>query len=372
VTLAGQWISRYQGSNSGTIVIDIEEYDDRYKGVACVWDDDLPRPSSLVRFITNSREPTQTLSKVKIVPMWRTGRYLLPDELSKLSQEGFSFPSDAEISFGYQDSSLSVTWTTSVNTDDTTTAVLAKTTGGAPSALVPLRVSTWGAFKKYIDTLPAHRYAFRGQENSKWRLRTTFHRSKRKILERFLVDDVLELRKAFSGAAAYKFNIDDPLDYAAFLKLAQHHGYPTPLLDWTLSPYVAAFFVFRNLRGGFRRTDKVRIFKFGSYQWNLTIPRFETVFPALPHVSLLDALALGNPRAIPQQGLSMITNVDDIETHIASVEQSRKLTFLEAIDLPASARPEVMRDLAFMGITAGSLFPGLDGVCESLREKNFS
>jgi len=30
-----------------------------------------------------------------------------------------------------------------------------------------------------------------------------------------------------------------------------------------------------------------------------------------------------------------------------------------------------MRDLAFMGITAGSMFPGIDGVCEELREKNF-
>jgi len=31
-----------------------------------------------------------------------------------------------------------------------------------------------------------------------------------------------------------------------------------------------------------------------------------------------------------------------------------------------------MEDLSYMGITAGSLFPGLDGTCEELRERNFS
>jgi hypothetical protein len=30
-----------------------------------------------------------------------------------------------------------------------------------------------------------------------------------------------------------------------------------------------------------------------------------------------------------------------------------------------------MQELSFMGITAGSLFPGLDGACEGLREKMF-
>jgi hypothetical protein len=372
MSLAGQWISTYAGTNSGTLVLDIEDDKDRYKGVACAWDDDANHPSSLVRFITNSKEPAQTLSKVKIVPMWRTGRSLTPDEFGQLSQQGFQFPTDADISFDFQAPRLSVTWKTSVNSGGATTAVLSQTSGGSPSALMPLCVSTWSAFKKYIDTLPAHRYVFRGQENSKWRLRTTFHRSKRSIMERFLIDDVLELRKAFSGIVAYKLNIDDPLDYATFLNLAQHHGYPTPLLDWTQSPYVAAFFAYRNLRGQICKTDKVRIYKFASYHWNLMVPQFSTLFPALPNVSMLDALALGNPRAIPQQSLSMVTNVDDIETHITNVERARQLIFLEAIDLPASARPEIMRDLAFMGITAGSLFPGLDGVCESLREKNFS
>ncbi len=374
MSMAGQWIATYGGTNTGTIVLEIEEDFGQYKAVACLWDDNLQHPSSfVVRFYTASKDPCQTITVKNIVPMWRSGIFLKNEEINNFVQKGFSFPTEAEVSFDFQSPRLSLTWITSVATRGETNAILSQTSAGAPSALVPLRIPTWSGFKKHIDTLPAHRYIFRGQERSStWPLRTTFHRSKRSIVERFLVDDVLELRKAFSGIVAHRFNLDDQLDYAAFLNLAQHHGYPTPLLDWTHSPYVAAFFAYSKLRGSILETDKILIHKFASFHWNITVPRFASIFPALPHVSLLDALALGNPRAIPQQSLSMITNVDDVEAHINSVERAHGFTFLEAIDLPASARPEVMRDLAFMGITAASLFPGLDGVCESLREKNFS
>jgi hypothetical protein len=32
---------------------------------------------------------------------------------------------------------------------------------------------------------------------------------------------------------------------------------------------------------------------------------------------------------------------------------------------------QVILELGYMGITAGSLFPGLDVACEELRERNF-
>ena len=73
---------------------------------------------------------------------------------------------------------------------------------------------------------------------------------------------------------------------------------------------------------------------------------------------------------IPQQAATTITNVDDIEAYLRSMEANGK-TYLRAIDLPVRERHQVIRDLSYMGITAGSLFPGLDGACEDLTQRNF-
>lgn len=81
-------------------------------------------------------------------------------------------------------------------------------------------------------------------------------------------------------------------------------------------------------------------------------------------------LAIENERMIPQQAASTVTNVDDIESYIKSKDPGDK-KYLRAIDLPVRERAQVFRELNYMGITAGSLFPGLDGACEELKERFF-
>jgi hypothetical protein len=74
---------------------------------------------------------------------------------------------------------------------------------------------------------------------------------------------------------------------------------------------------------------------------------------------------------IPQHSISGVSNIDDIEGYLLSAAALHKERILWAYDLPAAARPRVMKDLNMMGISAGSLFPGLDGTCEELRERMF-
>jgi hypothetical protein len=74
---------------------------------------------------------------------------------------------------------------------------------------------------------------------------------------------------------------------------------------------------------------------------------------------------------LPQQSISSVTNIDDLESYLSLSENVTGKSFLRAIDLPVSERQVVMQELALMGITAGSLFPGLDGACLQLKERYF-
>lgn len=115
----------------------------------------------------------------------------------------------------------------------------------------------------------------------------------------------------------------------------------------------------------------VRIVVFDAKSWRADFMQISRFTPCRRHFSLFTPLAINNTRLVPQQALLTISNVDDIEGYISECEARRGKTYLQVIDLPGSERKRVMKELAMMGITAGSMFPGLDGACEQLREQNF-
>lgn len=109
----------------------------------------------------------------------------------------------------------------------------------------------------------ADKILYRGQPNSVWRLDTTLERNLKSPINlsryyRFAHTAKTRI-ETFTG---HDWDILTPPDYNSWLKkkdalsfspfpaydylaYLRHHGFPSPLLDWTASPYIAIFFAFK-------------------------------------------------------------------------------------------------------------------------------
>jgi FRG domain len=288
----------------------------------------------------------------------------------KLS-ENVALSKFADVKGSWDDNNLLLEWTTEQGVKGFCNLPCSQ--ASKPSKLKPLK-KNWKTYKEHVLRLEGKRFLFRGQAGP-WRLRTSYHRTHRADINRFLEEDIPTLHRHLSARTKHIFNFEIPDEYGAFFNLIQHHGYPTPLLDWSRSPYVAAYFAYRNITneivGAASPKDKVRILVFDQALWKADMEHILTLKTSKLHVSVHEFMAIENERLIPQQAVSTITNVDDMESHILSNEHKDR-KYLWAIDLPISDRSLVVEELRYMGITAGSLFPGLDGACEELKERNFA
>jgi hypothetical protein len=370
--MKGQWIGKFTGPNTGVVIINVDDRDDYYEGVAYIFVDGS-KPIRYAKFRTKDKNRALKLNKLRVDTIERdTGLIESWEAVKTKYGEDIVFPSHVDVEGDYNQERLKIKWKTENGVESS--CELPKSGADKASALIPLPIDSWSAYKGYVATLKERRFIFRGQDKPD-RLRTKFHRTGRANLERFVTEDRMILYRHLSARTHHTFNLEKPDENGAFFNLVQHHGYPTPLLDWTYSPYVAAFFAYRditNLRASEAAdTDKVRIFILDKYQWETDIKM--TVMLCVPflHVSILEFIAINNERMIPQQAVTTVTNIDDIESYIKYTETKQKKEYLSVIDLPVRDRKLIMHDLSSMGITAGSLFPGLDGACEELKERYF-
>jgi hypothetical protein len=79
----------------------------------------------------------------------------------------------------------------------------------------------------------------------------------------------------------------------------------------------------------------------------------------------------GNHRLIFQQGLFLHSNVVNIEAYLVQLSSLTSKPILSAVELPASLAREAIEDLAYMGVSHLSLFPGLDGAAIHAANKQF-
>jgi len=348
----GQWLGVIDGTNSGQVMLGVDP--DR-PGIGCIQADDPLLPFAV-----------DAVFEVKGSDLRGRLTNFMPQGLP--AEPDIQLPQSGEIYGHLEKDEFTGTW---------------KTDGGTHGAFVFLRAEdhepiaadqtmSWNEFREWAFRECSGRGSliFRGQKSSTYPLATSFHRTGRRNLFRYANDDVFRLCRSVEAVVGKPFNLQDPVDHGALLNLAQHHGFPTPLLDWTESPFVAAFFAFCERRKRENPNDeRIRVFVFDFNGW--PEQRVETIGHIRPASARLYLRARENPRLLPQQSVHMFSNIAAIEEFVSKAEGGLKTRFLRRIDIPASDRPMAMSDLDAMGITAASLYPGLEGLCRALSEKWF-
>jgi hypothetical protein len=233
--------------------------------------------------------------------------------------------------------------------------------------------NTWDDFKNGVRAaLPGShdydvykRFIFRGQGSADWPLKSTFDRTysdkqaaSRDTLAKELISEFFEECERFS---AWRYLRDDP----RVLAMAQHHGLPTRLLDWSFSPYVAAYFAFSWFL--FEKPDDRK----GNVAiWILNRDEVEKKAPEgqLQIVSVQDH---ENSRLGNQFGLFTFlkTNESSLEAYLTSpaVDLGHALVKLE---IPRSQCKHALQDLILMGIHHGTIFPGREGIAQTIKLRN--
>lgn len=235
------------------------------------------------------------------------------------------------------------------------------------------------SFDKNLDRFRSG-YVYRGLNNLDFTLQTSLARlgGNYQNLEKHILRNFKKYAKSVSR--------HDPSNWN-WLAIAQHHGLPTRLLDWTYSPYVALHFATSDLNTF--HTDGI-IWSVNYVKANQSLPGVlkkaiieegsntftaEMLDSVCPNVFDLDGLSI-DPFVMFLEPPSLddrITNQYALFSLMSS-NQANLSDWLEAhrnlhfkIIIPASLKWEIRDKLDQANITERVLFPGLEGLSLWLR-----
>ena len=253
-------------------------------------------------------------------------------------------------------------------------------------AALEARVQTFAKSNTVASGLELGHYSqllFRGQADSKWQLDTTLERARPKFTA--LADYYRSIAVAKTQIETFTSHKWAELDYPTvqtqlsdydtlrnaqlpaydYLVYLRHHGFPSPLLDWSRSLYIAAYFAFHEPKG-----KNVAISVFQEYAGG-----GKSRSSGEPQIIGMGPNVRSHPRHFLQQGeYTMCCQFKDGDWHFAShsdvfAKKEQQQDRLWKFTIPATQAPAVMKRLSEYNINAYSLFQSEESLLKTLANQ---
>jgi hypothetical protein len=250
-----------------------------------------------------------------------------------------------------------------------------------------LAVKSWEEFLNVAEGfdepngVPWDEVWFRGQADAQWPLHTSLERRSERtrtvVSYLRLISEIRPIIETFTGGGfaipllpeleqiCRKYDLFDQhlRKLATYLAHLRHGGFPSPLLDWTASPYVAAYFAFHNAR----HDGEVAIYAYREWA-----QKFKTYGAHDPHIVSFGPLFKTHERHFRQQSryTACVEWGDDeqwyFKPHDAVLGQTDRYhqDLLWKISIPASERLKVLRFCDKVNLNAFTLFNSEEGLLE--------
>jgi hypothetical protein len=191
-------------------------------------------------------------------------------------------------------------------------------------------------------------------------------------LEALLFQEFLRTSSAFKDF--------QPGDQWEPLAMAQHHGLPTRLLDWTQSGLAALWFAVRKPYTPYTPKGKARGGESPEKHGNAVVwilcpnsddylsnPPAESPFANQGRTRIYRPRMI-SPRIVSQAGTFTVHKILKDGTAFGRLEENQAYSDkLVKFTLDSRLFPQFRKDLNLLGVNAASMFPDLDGLCEYLE-----
>ncbi len=242
-------------------------------------------------------------------------------------------------------------------------------------------IEDYAAEIKRIETEDSGTILYRGQRNSSWEIRSSLERrginrikceEYYKLIDRYkpllnpVADRKFERRSSFSG---YPFNFREyeegswQLPEMEYLTYLRHHGFPTPLIDWSSSPYVALFFACEDFHES-KSNGKVFVYK---------PPKIRSGGNDIPDLRHIGRYVEAGKRHFAQQSEYLLPTVYRSEwefiSYIEVIQCHSNAHIVIEVEIDCTSKYRIMTELKRMNVNRYTMYLDEDSLIKAFADE---